>query len=621
MPGIAGVVAHDGSANHGETVTLMLEAMMHEPFYATGSCCAPELGIWAGWVAHADSFAAQESARTFERPVTLAFAGEAYQDASSAGFRHALDRFGENGVADLNGLFSGLLIDRRRARAWLFNDRFGFERVYVHETDEATYFASEAKALLRVLPHTRVFDDRGVAQFLTFGCCLDGHTLFQGITTLTGGSIWTLDGRRWQKRRYFTPVEWEQQPPLSAEEYQTEFEARFKAALPHYANDTAAPIGISLTGGLDTRMIMACLPDSPVPPRTYTFAGLHGDTLDARIAARVASECGMPHRVLRVGSDFLSNYGDYVERTVYATDACAGATAAHEIYLNSQARQLSAARLTGNFGSEVLRSMSTFKPLGLRPELIADEFRAQFDAARHDRPAHVASPVTFAAFQEIPWNLWGTWAAAKSQLTVRTPYLDNALVQLIYRAPAVVRRTPDSALKLIRTARPRLAGIPTDRGVAINGGGISRHFVNRVFAEVTFKADYLYADALPATLSPLDGALGRLHGAGILGLHKYLPYRRWFRSEVANYVRDAVSDASASGLPFWNRSHLKELARLHSSGRRNLVRELNVVLTLETAARLLLRGNTIARRASDSVHLPTGPDLRSAGPERKLSLR
>src|SRR5206468_813556 len=124
-------------------------------------------------------------------------------------------------------------------------------------------------------------------------------------------------------------------------------------------------IGISLTGGLDTRMIMACLPDLPKPPICYTFAGLHGETLDARVAARVASECGLEHRLLRIGPDFLSEYGNYVDRTVYVTDGCAGAVGAHEIYLNAQARRLAPLRLTGNFGSEVLRSMSTFKTVGL----------------------------------------------------------------------------------------------------------------------------------------------------------------------------------------------------------------------------------------------------------------
>ena len=97
-------------------------------------------------------------------------------------------------MVELNGLFSGLLIDRRRRRAFLFNDRYGVERVYVHQTEDATYFASEAKALLRVLPATRSFDDEGVAQFLTFGCPVEGRTLFRGIRSLEGGSVWTFDG-------------------------------------------------------------------------------------------------------------------------------------------------------------------------------------------------------------------------------------------------------------------------------------------------------------------------------------------------------------------------------------------------------------------------------------------
>ena len=60
-------------------------------------------------------------------------------------------------------------------------------------------------------------------------------------------------------------------------------------------------MGISLTGGLDSRMIMACLPALDAPPICYTFAGLQGHTLDARVAARVASECGLEHRLLRIG--------------------------------------------------------------------------------------------------------------------------------------------------------------------------------------------------------------------------------------------------------------------------------------------------------------------------------
>jgi asparagine synthase (glutamine-hydrolysing) len=111
-----------------------------------------------------------------------------------------------------------------------------------------------------------------------------------------------------------------------------------------------------------------------VPPVSYTFAGAAGGTLDSELAARVASVCGLDHHVLRLGDSFFSDFGSIVDRTVFLTDGCFGVTGAHEIYLNRQARALSPIRLTGVFGSEVLRGTSTFKPLGLSPDLIEPEF-------------------------------------------------------------------------------------------------------------------------------------------------------------------------------------------------------------------------------------------------------
>jgi asparagine synthase (glutamine-hydrolysing) len=389
--------------------------------------------VYAGWVAHPRSFAAVESGQGAAGMIDLAFAGECFQDCNDSGgppvaadrrrgsggsLLQLYDRLGENWVAELNGLFSGLLIDRRGARALLFNDRYSMERVYVHETEYATYFASEAKALLRVLPTPQSFDDEGVAQFLTLAA-LGGGTLFRGIRTLEGGSVWTFEGGSCRKRRYFTPAEWERQPVLSVEDFQSEFNGTFEKALPRYLRGDSR-IGISLTGGLDSRMIMACLPALKTPPICYTFSGLQGHTLDARLAAQVASDCGLEHRVLRIGRDFISDYGSYLDRTVYITDGCAGAVWSHEIYLNAQAQRLAPVRLTGNFGSEVLRSMSTFKRVRLSRELIAPDFRAKMDAVADDSPCRGQSPVSFAAFREIPWSVRDR-VVSRSQLVFRTP--------------------------------------------------------------------------------------------------------------------------------------------------------------------------------------------------------
>ena len=605
MPGIAGVIATDG-VDHRDTVARMLESMWHEPFYEHGVSCAPEMGVWAGWVAHAGSFAERES-RT-HGDIQLAMAGECVQDEHAAvpgdGSARLLNALyperGEPCVRALNGLFSGLLIDRRSRRAWLFNDRFGVERLYIHEAAHATYFASEAKALLRVVAELRRFDEEGVAQYLAFGCPVDGRTLFHGISVLEGGSLWTFEPGACRKARYFSPDEWERQSELDAGQFQEEFESRFKRVVRRYF-DPGVGVGISLTGGLDSRMIMACRPEVGPAPVCYTFSGIDGETHDLRIAARVAAASGVDHRVLRVGRDFLSDYSRHVDRAVYVTDGCAGPTWTHEIYLNAQARRLSPVRVTGNFGSEILRSVSTFKARRLLADLFAPDLRQRISRLAAQLPRRSESPVTFAAFREIPSHLYGIIASARSQLISRTPYLDNDIVALAYRAPMHVRLSPASATALVHHAAPQLAAIPTDRAV-VNGGSGIEYAIRRVVAELTFKLDYMYYEDPPMGLARL---LTLLHDRGLLASHRWLPYRRWFQHELASYVNDTVMDAQGGDVPFLNRRVVEAVARDHIIGRRNAVDELNAILTLMAVERLLLRpGATVHTNSVDRLRVP-----------------
>ncbi len=87
-------------------------------------------------------------------------------------------------------------------------------------------------------------------------------------------------------------------------------------------------------------------------------------------------------------------------------------------------------------------------------------------------PVH---PVTHAAFREIPWHLFGTLAAGRSQVVFRTPYLDNEIVRLAYRAPGRLRLSAAPALRLIHRQDPALASIPTDQGLVWDKRGPRRH--------------------------------------------------------------------------------------------------------------------------------------------------
>jgi asparagine synthase (glutamine-hydrolysing) len=362
----------------------------------------------------------------------------------------------------------------------------------------------------------------------------------------------------------------------------------FARVLPGYF-ESDARAGIALTGGLDTRMIMACLPRTASPPVCDTYAGVTGETRDARVAARVAAACGLEHGLLRIGPDFFSNFGEWLERTVYVTDGCFGALGTHEVYLNALARVKSPLRVTGVFGSEILRGVSTFKAAPFSRELVQSSVVRSDSVSDRAAAWERMNPVTFAAFCEIPWNIQPSLVACRSQVVFRTPFLDNAIVALAYRVPASLRRSSRTAIRFVERQSPRLAAIPTDRGYLGNGSALARP-VRRALAEVTFKLDYYQNEGMPQPLTRFEPCLQAVNRVlPVFGQHKYLHYRRWFRQELADYLRTVSGEIVTSGSSLWNAREVRRMAEEHIGGARNRIHDIGQVLTLRAIERRLLQ--------------------------------
>ncbi len=403
---------------------------------------------------------------------------------------------------------------------------------------------------------------------------------------MPGGSLGVWEGGTGLRRgRYFDVREWEEQGELTETAFEEEFVETARAVLPMYA-ESSQRVGISITGGLDTRMLMACLPQA-AKPICHTYAALSGETLDVSVGRRVAHSLGLEHHTLRISKEFVTNLASHIDRTIFLTDGGHSVLGAHEVFLSDLARELAPIRLTGNFGSEILRSMSTLKRQKLAQRGVVDAAFVprveQWAAAQ--RSSH---PLTRTAFEEVPIHLFGPMAITRSKMTFRTPYLDNALVQLAYRAPFASRNSPASALRLIETGPAVLGRIPTDRGYSC-GRSSPLYPFRRLYCEVTFKLDYYDKEGLPKKLAFLDRFRGLFDSFGLLGLHKFLPYRHWFRDELAPYVADVLDSAMTREQPWWNRNLLPTLAREHGKDGNNFVPELNAILTLEAVERTLIR--------------------------------
>jgi asparagine synthase (glutamine-hydrolysing) len=92
--------------------------------------------------------------------------------------------------------------------------------------------------------------------------------------------------------------------------------------------------------------------------------------------------------------------------------------------------------MTGLYGDEVLRHLRAFKPTKPIPGLYSPSVVDQVDTARETYAEVLkGDPTSFAVFRQAPWHHYGILALEKTQLSVRTPYLDNDFVRTVFRAP------------------------------------------------------------------------------------------------------------------------------------------------------------------------------------------
>src|SRR5579871_1526912 len=227
MPGIVGLQTRMPRELAEEKLLQMLEVVRHESFYVADIWVEESLGLYIGWVARMGSFSERMPLRNETGKVILVFSGEEFSEVgterslrqgghdligSGPGYLVHLYEEDPSFPAGLNGRFHGVLIDRDRKSAFLFNDRYGMHRIYYYHSSDGFYFAAEAKAILAVLPETRKMDPRGAGEFISCGCPLEGRTLFEGVRVLEGGSNWILrEDFLIEKQTYFKPDDWEKQ--------------------------------------------------------------------------------------------------------------------------------------------------------------------------------------------------------------------------------------------------------------------------------------------------------------------------------------------------------------------------------------------------------------------------
>jgi asparagine synthase (glutamine-hydrolysing) len=226
-------------------------------------------------------------------------------------------RFDLGFVGRLEGEFCLALIDPPRGRLLLATDALGSHPIYWRAGNDGLSFSSDLSAVLRATSAARL-DLRAVADYLTLGAVLGDRTLAAGVELLGPGTmlIYDLRDRNATLHPYVNLASLFEQKATDHASYLEAVRAAFQDSVGRALN-TSQPIGLSLSGGLDSRAILSAINGRTSALRTYTL-GVAG-CADQVIAAQLSRLAGTQHRYFELDQtyqrDFLPNMAEMVSLT------------------------------------------------------------------------------------------------------------------------------------------------------------------------------------------------------------------------------------------------------------------------------------------------------------------
>ena len=230
----------------------------------------------------------------------------------------AYERWGEQCVNHLRGMFAFALWDAAKQKLFIARDRFGIKPLYYWSDGRRFAFASEIKALLGQVPAVKT-DVHGLHDYFCFQFCLGERTLFSGVRQLQPAHCGYvgLDGRI-ALRRYWEvhyDLDWNHTEAYFVDELQKRLRDSVDV---HLRADVE--VGAYASGGVDSSLVAGMARDLRPHGRFQVFHGRfpEGEAFDeSRYARALAEERDMALHVTDVTEQ---HFVDNMARVVYHLD-------------------------------------------------------------------------------------------------------------------------------------------------------------------------------------------------------------------------------------------------------------------------------------------------------------
>jgi asparagine synthase (glutamine-hydrolysing) len=529
----------------------------------------------------------------------IVFHGELFNHQANGRYaQYALDRYARDGrtsLRDLKGIFHFACYDRANRTLCLVSDKFGLQPLYYTLCDDGIIFAGEVKAVMEDRRVSKAPDYHSVADFFHYGQVLGDKTLFNDVKLLPAGAIleFNLESGKASISIYDDLLDlfshkgqepYAGKPNDAVDELIRSIETN--AALPD-------KIGLSLSGGLDSRGILAGLRDSAKGLATYTL-GLPG-CADERLAARMADVAGTVHEFVPLESSYIQNFEAMAQQMIFLSDGMYHPHESTEILaLNYFEKGRFGILLRGHGGEvakaslaypvmvgpevegmrgpdDILKHLLTITNLVRRDIEIEKLFTPDFSMTMHSAPhasltascgraAEALSGADTCIYYYIKEHIRRQVVASldifRSRIEIRMPYIDADFFRTLLHLPLAFRSSGQIHHLLIKQCMPRLVKIPnSNTGAPLDAG--------------------------PVRLFLTDKMNSLLKKMSVRGYRHYTEFQDWHRRGFKEQTRRILSGKSIRERNLYNLEYLEHIQQMHVSGRRDYGHLLGTIVGLE----------------------------------------
>lgn len=498
-------------------------------------------------------------------------------------------------ASELSGVFHCAIHNRLSGEIKLFSDKFGLLPLYYSVLPEGFVFGAEVKALLQYRRVGRDVHYRSLGDFLHFGQILGQKTLFESVSLLAPGSVLTFSP---ETGSAIVELYWKLHEIFSQDRaYRTSLSTDdVVSLLVDSIRGKAVPgesVGLSLSGGLDSRAILAGLGTEAKGMHTYTL-GLPG-CADQKLTEQLAQIAGTRHEFVPLDRSYLQDFQQWAGRMVHLSDGMYPPHESTEMLALEYFKRAPFKILLRGHGGEIAKAALAY-PVMVKPEvhaftrgeqtldyifhatnfisrdielsrLLSPRVYEQVrDAARDSlvescgEISEILSPVDTCIYyytnEHVRRQVVASLEIFRSQIEIRMPFVDESYLKALLELPPSRRNAGEIQIALVKKCMPELVKVPnSNTGAPLDAGAL------RLWATDKFAS-----------------ALRRLK---FKGFRHYTEFEDWQRKDFRQATETILFSTRLRDRGIYDPVYLRALFDRHVAGERDYARLIGTIVGLE----------------------------------------